>query len=110
MHLEVYICPDQARIDGLYRTPLKSADAQSLLAGHDKPVPDRFIVTCYEDVEKWGQRNIRRMWPGIHWYCINVGKPDGELMYFEMPRGNIMPEDRLWPIIDFYAAFYEDIP
>ncbi len=100
MHLEVFICPDQARIDGIYRHPLKPADAHALKRGEDKPIPDRFIVTCYEDVVKWGERNFRRMHPGMHWYCINVGTPDEELMYFEMPRGELMPQDRLWPIIE----------
>ena len=110
MHLEVYICPDQTRIDGQYQQPLDGQIGYDLLCGKDKPIPDRFIVTCYEDVVKWGEVNKHRMFPGMHWYCINVGTPDGELMYFEMTRGDMMPEDRLWPIIEFYAAFYEGIP
>ena len=110
MRLEVYICPDEARCTGQYHKPLEADIIDWMKAGKDKPIPDRFIVTCYEDVAKWGKRNLHRMFPGMHWYCINVGKPDGELMYFEMPRGDMMPEDRLWPIIDFYAAFYEGIP
>ena len=110
MHLEIYIFPDQARIDGIYKHPLDGQIGVELLAGKDKPIPDRFIVTCREDVVEWGTRNMNRMFPGCHWYCINIGNPNEELMYFEMPRGDMMLEDRLWPIIELYAAFYHEIP
>lgn len=110
MRLEVYICPDQARIDGQYGNPLQSDISDDLWAGKDKPIPERFIVTCYEDVVKWGEVNRLRMFPGMHWYCINIGDPGGDLMYFEMPRGEREPHDRLWPIIELYAAFYHKIP
>lgn len=110
MNLEVYICPDQDRIDGIYKSPLNPHMAADLWKGKNKPIPDRFIVTCYKDVVKWGEANKYRMDPGMHWYCINVGTPDGELMYFEMPRGDMMAENRIWKIIELYAAFYHEIP
>jgi len=110
MRLEVFICPDQNRIDGQYNHPLEGQVRAALERGQDKPIPDRFIVTCYEDVAEWGDANYRRMYPGMHWYGINIGEPDGELMHFEMPRGDMMPQDRLWPIIELYAAFYRGIP
>ncbi len=108
MHLEVYIGPDQDRIDGIYKHPLDPTKLWKM--EKDKPVPERFIVTCYEDVVKWADENRYRMWPGCHWYCLNIGKPDGELMYWEMPRGDQDLEDRLWKIIELYGSFYEDIP
>lgn len=73
---------------------------------------ETFICTCFDDVQKWSDHNHNRIWKhdGAHWYCIYLSDSDHEPTYWEMPHGVMNLEDRLWRIIEVYAAFYHGIP
>ncbi len=113
MHLEVYIRPDPIRIAHNHGgEPLSSESEVEAVVRIKRLKNETFICTCYADVERWSDKNNSRIWrhDGAHWYCLYIGKPNSELMYWEMPRGLFILHDRLWKVIDLYAAFFEDIP
>ena len=108
MHLEVSICPDPIRIADNYGDRLDSNISIHAMIQHKMLLDRTFICTCFDDVQQWADKNNNKIWKndGAHWYCLYIGKPKGESFYWEMPRGLLTLEDRLWIPIEMHEAWY----
>jgi hypothetical protein len=108
MNLEVNICPDPIRITTNEGNPLTSDISIDAMVQHKTLPNGTFICTCFDDVQQWADKNLNRIWKndGPHWYCLHIGKPDGELFYWEMPHGIYTLENRLWIPIQMHETWY----
>jgi hypothetical protein len=112
MHLEISIRPDPIRLRDNYGDKFPKGFNLDAEVRVRKLKNETFTCTCFDDVQKWSDHNNNRIWKhdGAHWYCIYISDSDHEPTYWEMPRGVMNLEDRLWKAIEVYATFYHGIP
>ena len=113
MHLEVTVRPDPIRIFRNNGRPLPehfNLDAEII---HRTINDETFTCKCFYDVKKWADDHTDFVWTtgdGAHFYCLYICEPNTKPIHFEMPRGIMNFDDRLWKAIEVYATWYEGIP
>jgi len=113
MHLEVTVRPDPIRIYRNNGRPLPELFNLDVEVMRRTIKDETFTCECFDDVKKWADENTQFVWntgDGAHFYCLYIRDSVVEPVYFEMPRGILDLEDRLWRAIEVYAAFYEGMP
>jgi hypothetical protein len=113
MHLEVTVRPDPIRISRNNGRPLPKLFNLDVEIIRRTIKNETFTCRCFDDVKKWAGDNMDFVWSkgdGAHFYCLYIREPDTKDVHFEMPRGMMNFDDRLWKAIDMYATWYEGIP
>jgi len=113
MNLEITVRPDPDRISRNNGRPLPEPFNINVEIARRTINDETFTCTCFDDAKKWAVDNTDFVWlkgDGAHYYCLYISEPHTEPVRFDMPRGIMDFEDRLWKCIDLYETWYTGIP